>query len=224
MVDSVMAPVSNANCQEDVDEFLANLAAPHPVEPTTTEPLASPQQTVMDQLPESVRSILAVANFSALDVVDELDHQEANVVAYIGGYMLHKLKRGMCDGCQHSLCSTICPDDPTHEFLTEKNYEAATTGLTAPATALTDVLQSMEAEYRKIIDDCLTNYGIMNSLVTTVTKNVELSDITCNVCNVHKSIVRLFLTIRLHHTIKENNRSLSQGKKKNRKMLKLSHV
>ena len=223
MVDSVMAPVNNSNCQEDVDEFLANLAAPRPLQLTSTEP-CEPTVSTMQHLPESVRSLLSVANFTPLDVVEELDHQEANVSAYIGGYIIKKLRCVMCEDCVSSLTTNLDAHEPTHEFLMEKNYASATTGLTAPSTWLTDVLQGMEAEYRKVIDVCVSQCGVIRRLECAMTKNVDLSGISCGSCHVDKSIVRLFVTIRLHHTIKENNRSLSLGRKKNRKMLKLSHT
>lgn len=223
MVDAVLAPIKNSNCQEDVDVFLVNLAqAPKPV--TSAEAAVSPQQALLNQLPESARQVVAVCSFMPTDTDESLDHQEINVLAYIGGYIVRKLKKVMCSECTKKLATSIDPDEPSHEFLVKKNYEAAKTGLVAPSQCLVDALTNIESEYRNVISVCVSKCGVMNSLVTTMNKNVDLSEIHCDQCHVQNAIVYLMLTIRLHHTLKENNRSLSQSKRKNRKTLKFSHL
>ena len=66
--------------------------------------------------------------------------------------------------------------------------------------------------------------GVMSSLIACVEKDVDLQPIQCPECHVEKAVVHLMLTIRMHHSLKENNRRFRQAKRKNRKTLKFSHV
>ena len=225
MVDGVMTPICNSNCQEDVDKFLVNLATTRPT-PSPQGPLPAPSrhEALLSQLPDSVRQLMSVCTFLPPEEEESLDHQETNVVAYIAGYIMRKLKPTMCDDCRDALTCEIDPDEPSHEFLVKKNYASAKTGLVGPSVCLVEVLEKIDAKYRDVSESCLPNDSVMCTLVETINKHVDLTSVQCSQCHVEKGIVHLMMTIRLHHTLRENNRRISQEKRKSRKTMKFSHV
>ena len=121
MVDMVMVPSKQANCEEDVDKFLCSLEqmkkAPH-----TPSPVQSPEQTIMDTLPFSVRSIMSVCTILTATEQEELSSSECNILAYIGGYITRKLQKKCCPVCQNKIMGSVDNDNPNHAFISEKSY------------------------------------------------------------------------------------------------------
>ena len=105
----------------------------------------------------------------------------------------------MCDNCKAKLICSISSDNPSHEFIQRKQYESAKEGLFAPSRILSDVLQEIELEYRKIVEEVMIKEGVFGTLVSTIHKNVNLALICCNTCHVHKGVVYIMLKIRLNH-------------------------
>ena len=223
MVDSVMMPGKNANCEEDVDKFLLTLKNVDTVAPTPPTPIQPP--STMNNLPEAVKSVLAVC---ALPPDDGLTYQETNILAYIGGYIVRKLQKrnAICHECDEKIAGEIEEDDQRHQFLLKKNIQEAKVGLSAPSNDLLGVLQHLEIEYNKIIDECIRKQqGVKATLIATLLANGKLGRLRCSVCHLDKLIVHLMTNIRLHHTIKMANRSLKENKnRKNHKILKFSHM
>lgn len=203
-----MSPVHRSNCEEDVDKFLFSLAKERSAAAVTDDaetPTTSRLDSLLTQLPESVRQLLVAANFTVIEMIEGLDQQETNVLVYIAGYILKKLKHSMCNDCCLKLSGSLDASNKNHDFLLKKNYAEAKQGLTAPSQCLVSVLQLVELEYRKSIETCLTSEKVMSSLVDCVQKNVDFTPITCESCHTEVSILHLMLTIRMHHTLKEYN-------------------
>ena len=101
MVDSIMDKGSNSNCEADVDDFLLSLDVLKTRETGVDlfQEQISPYQALVAELPQSVRSILSVCSFTELldstenDEQQQLSTQELNVLAYIGGYIVRKLRK-----------------------------------------------------------------------------------------------------------------------------------
>lgn len=187
-------------------------------------PGPAPFQALLSKLPDSVKPIMSVCVFTPMDEGQALDHQETNVIVYIAGYIIRKLKPKMCDGCKEKLTCPLDPSNPSHEFLAKKNYEGARTGLVAPSDCMVEVLADIEQLYREVSEVCLPKTGVMETLVEAVHKDVSLTSITCTQCHVQKYVVCLMLTIRVHHTLRENNRLFRHTKRLNSITLKFRHV
>ena len=234
-----------SNCQEDIDEFLLTLdSLPNSNTNALFVPQPSPYVSLISNLPDSVRNILSLCSFQTeFQIEPNLEHvecdenefslAESNVLAYIGGYIIRKLRNKVCDVCVTHLVqnsSEISMDDENdHDqnlmFIRMKKYVGAKDGLILPSKSLLDVLLAMEKVYRSLIDEFMYSENVKVNLVSTISKKVTFGDLECDVCKSHSAIVHLMVTIRLHHTIKLANRSLMNDKsRRNRKVLKFSHL
>ena len=160
---------------------------------------------------------------------EELSLQEKNVITYIGGYIVKKLKQKvpLCESCLNKLICTDCEElnNSRFDFLKAKNYIDAKEGLQKPSSLLTDALEQCEIHYCKIIDDCIYLDGTKAALVSSIMNHVKFGHLMCETCKVHNVIVYIMVNIRLHHTIRQANVKLRDQKdRKNRKTMKFSHI
>ena len=154
---------------------------------------------------------------------ESLTFAEQNILAYIAGYIIRKVRRSICDVCVVNITTN---EKLEHNSLIDiKRYTEAKDGLISPSTQLLHALCSIEQEYRRVIDNTIYNNHVKASLLTHLESNAKLESITCQACNVHKMVLHIMINIRLHHTLRESNRSLLANKdRKNRKVLKFSHL
>lgn len=237
MVDSIMVPHSNTNCEEDIDEFLLSLDAINHAKQSQgdlfTVP-SSPYEDMVAQLPASVRNILSVCTFPTdLNLQERPDEnfsmQERNVLAYISGYIARKLRKKVCSMCEYKFVQIKDPVESEQMedlmLVREKKYAGAKDGLVVPSQLLIDGVSQIEAVYRCVIDDVMYLDSVKGALACRVLKNVSLEELQCDICNGHLAIIHLMLNVRIHHTLKEANRNLRHSKsRKNRKVLKFSHL
>lgn len=82
--------------------------------------------------------------------------------------------------------------------------------------------RDVELEYRKVAEPIL--HGVRNRLVCALDKATGAS-LSCDQCLCKTVLLNLIVTVRLHHSLKDNNRKFNttQGRK-NRNVLKLSNV
>ena len=99
--------------------------------------------------------------------------EESNVVAYVAGYIVKKLKGKICDSCidritiqDHDTIST----DETLSFIRKKQFESAKEGLVYPSLEPLSVLNEMESEYRRIIEQAIYGDNINATLVASLDK------------------------------------------------------
>ena len=117
MVHMVMIPSKGGNCEEDVDKFICTLkninkSTPPSLAPTPDEP------SIMDTIPWSVKSILSVCTLPTKDE-ESLKYQETNVLAYIAGYIVHKIKGKVCSSCTEKLLGIA--NNPSHDLIEMKS-------------------------------------------------------------------------------------------------------
>ena len=121
MVDAVMVPSSNTNCINDVDEFLLTLTSVDQKAPADQiAPHSSAYDRLLEDLPASVRDLLSVCSLPPEEETS-LDKQEFNVIAYIAGYIVRKLRKVVCNICVANITSEICDENEFHEFIKKKN-------------------------------------------------------------------------------------------------------
>ena len=222
MVERIMIPSSNGNCQEDVDAFLFTLKGNECLRSTMFDESPAPQDP---EIPESIRSLMAVFT---LPETSSLSTEEDNILVYIAGYVARKVSPKVCEGCRGQLCATFDADNPNHVFLGAKSHAGAKHGgLVVPSEALVSVCSEAEQIYRDKCEQLLNSSSVRMRLITAITKGVgiHLTEACSQSCPLLKMVVAIFVNIRLNHTLKENNCSFSESVgKKNRKLLKLQHV
>ena len=159
---------------------------------------------------------------------EDISFQEVNVITYIGGYIVRKLRPKVCSVCQELLVVSdkdSMSTNPNTSFLMIKNHQDAKEGLLCPSVELTNCLTSCESHYRKVLDDFVYETGVKRKLVSSLMSEVDTSKLSCVSCRLPQLIVQLFINIRFHHTLREMNRNLQEPKsRKNRKLLKFSHM
>ena len=198
-----------------------------PASPDVLLPSPPSNSTAHDpELPDEVRSLMSVFAMPDIPVPeDTLSLQEGNVLTYIGGYIVRKLCSKVCTDCAEKMTSEADVENPNHMFLVEKNYSHAKEGLKVPSDILVQCLESIEKEYIRVIDDNVFKDGVKKILVGSILKYVNMEELVCEYCKCHLSIVNLYVNIRLHHSIRLANRQLrDQKERKNRKVLKFSHM
>lgn len=227
MVDAVMIPSKGSNCKEDVDDFLLTLKGigsnVNTTPPSNDTPDMQHQPNTND-IPASVTSILSLCSFQ-FATNEALSDTECNIVAYIAGYLCRKVSGKICQSCKELLKANLDAENPSHVFLNHKNYgDTAGEGLIVPSPSLHHFVEVLELEYRKIAEPVIHMSNVRSRLVTALDK-ITGDSMTCKQCPCKPMLINLFVTVRLHHTLKEGNRHFktSQGRK-NRKVLKFSHL
>ena len=226
MVDAVMVPSCNSNCQDDIDDFLLTLGSINKkkhVQPLLPSPTA--YDVMVKTLPENLKSLLKVGPFP-VEETDPLSKQEKNTIAYICGYIIRKVRNLICGACQIKLIiSGDSKENDCLDFIKLKKHSGAKDGLISPSSVLISVVSRLEIEYRKIIDDLVYSDHVKARLVLHLCKQVSLVPVSCKSCHFEVMLLHILINIRFHHTLKEANSTLSTSKsRKNRKVLKFSHL
>ena len=220
MVDSVMVPSKLSNCEADVDNFLCSLEhVKEAVSPVVSTAAQTP--SITDSICWSVKSILSVCKLPGEDEYAQgLSVQENNILAYIGGYIVRKIKGKVCNTCSNKIVGQVEPDNPNHEFIAAKSYGK----LQSPSKLLLGTVQLLELKYRKVIASLIHQKCIKAKLICELSKLENLQKLKCELSHLDILVLHL-VNIRLHHTIKEINQNLRDNKdRKNRKTLKFSHL
>ena len=91
--------------------------------------------------------------------------------------------------------------------------------------SLLEVVEQLEQEYRKVLESVTHMLRVRKRIVTTLDKNVPGDSMARTQCDCKELVLNLFVTVRLHHSLKENNMRLTSGKgHRNRKVLKFNHA
>ena len=155
---------------------------------------------------------------------DSLTDKDKNVCTYIAGYLSKKLQeKETCPQCQLLLQGQIdsCPDKV---FLTLKQYASVDKGLRVPSPILATVVAEMERVYRRSADVFFqkkVHRTIADRLMQHANSIISCNDTKCEFTSI---VVNMYTKIRIHYTIKLKNREMDEQKRKNRKVLKLSHL
>lgn len=250
---------SRSNCELDFDKFvglISLLTAKHnnPDKsqlPTTTDSAVSPDsQNVL-----SADSSTAAISTESVDDFDTdfnvcndwsqvcaLTDVDANVIAYIAGYMMRKAsRRSNCEKCltEYSQCVQKTRDglydSAAHAlFVKLKTFDWAKHGLVVPSPALFNLCCTLERIVSFDIEQLCYGSNVMCNLKQCILTSVDVYsvDIDC-ACTEHKRqqldyFVSLYSRVRIHHYVRIRNRELKQfaqtaKMKRNRKTKKFSH-
>lgn len=161
---------------------------------------------------------------------DNSNSRQLNILAYIAGYIIRKVKVRLCEGCVDLITGQMDINNEAHQFLAHKLYDGAKTGLLTPSETFLHVLDWLEAQFNQFIAHTVHMDSVRERLVLRLSKLPEHFGFSCpnmaSPCKLLDVTLQLFITIRLHHTLKCNNRDFAQANKarRNRKTLKFSHM
>ncbi len=168
IVDAVLLPSHHKNCVDDLDTFLIQLGSlQNKAAVSPAVPVVSSYEMMLANMPPTARCVFSVCTSQEND---ELSKQEKNIVAYISGYMVRKLRKCMCEGC-FLYCTTGADDcDEDLDFITVKRYEEAKDGLISPSLSLVRTVCQLEAEYREVVENVILSDNAKSTLFSTLSK------------------------------------------------------
>ena len=125
------------------------------------------------------------------------------VVAYIAGYMVQRLENKVCAQCHTHIRGTLQVGNEAHRFLANKQYQHVKTGLTVASAFIEDTVGNMEKVFCEVAKTAVYRDRVKAKIVTAISKLPCLRFLLCkNVgadrCNLDKTVVHLFVTMRLH--------------------------
>ena len=142
-------------------------------------PAAGPNLPAMDSLPPQARSVVVASNTCVPEADEMLSLQEDNVLAYIAGYIVRRLRHKLCTECQEKVVSTTDTKNQNHDFLVKKSYAGAKHGLTVPSDKTLDTVKQRELELRKAVVRAVVADHVKQTLASELSKNVDVTSLAC---------------------------------------------
>ena len=223
-VDSLFSTCSNnSNCEDDIDKFLLQFGTG-----VTTSHCSASRHCLLGTNSEPVFPLAHNAELLGIDrEPPELCQVEQNIVVYLAGYLAKKaMKKYNCHSCE-TLWQNTDPSSAGYTHLKNKQYSHLIDGgLFMPSSLLVSFVSVLEITFRSEIPEIIHNGKIREKFITKVNKGDKLPEISCNECSeVQSYMVHLYFIIRIHHVLREQNRTFSEpGRKRNRKTMKLLHI
>lgn len=217
MVDKLILSSNTKNCKDDIDSFLFGLQSI-----TTAKCTPKSNQQQKDHI------ISTPDQDEYQNVPSLLDIQESNVLAYIAGYIFVKtISPKLCQPCAQSLVD-VRTSHEHHLFIANKQYSESCK-LHIPSELVMNLSSELEHSYTSVCESMLHKDPVKASLIDYLMQNATVLFPSCSSdeakCNIVLLFSKLFVTIRPHHSLRESNRNFCVANtKRNRKVLKLSHV
>ena len=220
----ILAAIPSSNCAYDSDVMLSTLArlssdvcrSTHREEPAAKRPRL-----------ESAPMVLSADDFETPSAV-------TNVLTYIGGYLVKKLRDAQhvtCERCLSALINTemnVVDDGQLYLHMRAYSHvKGAFGGLIAPSPVFTNFLKQVENVFGRRIGELLTSSSLLEELTQHVLDDVPLAMV--NMCSSHPevigSLLRLYLRCRLFYYFRHETRRLIEIKKckRNRKAQAVMH-
>lgn len=216
-VTQLLRPLSSrSNCADDGDDVLLGTEMSFRKTGPESELDESVNLTIKeDTVDEVIRSVLEDDNSVRFNCI------QVEALAYIGGFILHKLKtESVCEECYASLA-----DSRVSVFIKHMNFDFSTRGLLQPSPAFLRALCDWEKAFMKNVSVACHLTGVMAYLKSVIPFHLLNYVLSCHCENLHTKIATLFLRIRLHHHCKVVNQKMSsvavQNHNKGRKLKKL---
>ncbi|KAK7497615.1 hypothetical protein BaRGS_00011255 [Batillaria attramentaria] len=154
---------------------------------------------------------------------------EKNVLGYIAGYIGRKLFPKLCIGCNDILKAPAPGNETDDLFILNKQYtQTQGAGLFVPSRGFREELQVLEAAYIRHIDGLLYCSGLKDQLTKILKEHLVRGVLVCPSkpsCELEARVIKLFINVRLHATLKDSNQSFSQkGFKRNKKLMKVNYL
>ena len=224
MVDAVLRQSKTSNCLEDGEKFLVSLDAMGNTPQVDPSPLQNIPLPVQHQDGDNA----TLMNVAFMFPSEQLNTVEKNVLTYISGYIVRKIRKKVCEQCCRILTGSL-QGNVNETFLKEKQFSGLSGGgLVIPSDILVSTVEHLETVFKQSAEQLLYMNRCRARMISRMLKDSEHNDsLTCpaGVChNMPHYIIQLFVSIRLYFILKDNNRHFaSERGRQNRKVLKLSH-
>lgn len=227
MIDQIFIHSPNSNCEEDSDNFLLHLCNLKPNQHNTAATYIThePPETV-DQIPldEEVQSLLHILPSDSLCNLGVHKAREG-VLTYIAGFIARRLTScSLCLQCQGLVKGQLTGAE--HEmFICLKQLPGCSAGLVVPTKELVELVKQLEGAFCLNFVHVVRMEKVMARLVVALGRVVN-TRLVCvqGKCSLINSIIMLFCKIRVHFALKLCTLSFVQKGRKNKKIIKLTHV
>ncbi|GFO09150.1 transposable element p transposase [Plakobranchus ocellatus] len=161
VIDQLFVTSDRKNCEDDVDHFLINLATMRKHTDTSSH--------------DSRDDPNACEIISPTELPQDIGLQTENVVTYIGGFIVKKLKNKLCPDCVNALTGNIHTESPSHALLQSKQYSKdCTVGLHAPSDLLVSICMTIEKHYLLLCGHILHNTNIRQHLCSRLLSKITM--------------------------------------------------
>ena len=112
-----------------------------------------------------------------------------------------------------------------YTFVHEKTYKEGGS-LVLPILRMANFVEHLKTMFCAIFEGIIYMLFVLNRLCKSAEEHSEFLSCKQKKCSVRiRSVVKLYIKVRIHHVLKMSNMNTSENKsgKHNRKMLKLSH-
>ncbi|KAK7465210.1 hypothetical protein BaRGS_00037614, partial [Batillaria attramentaria] len=218
--------VEQAECDRDPGPAL-EAEDPGPMLDPAEEP-GIPQHDVVDRDTDLDTDLLTLALPCPLQTTAKdplLEKAEKNALTYVTGYLVKKISDKVCEQCKASLTGSLTGSE-SEILLTNKQYEGLEQGLSIPSELVRKSVEALETVYSQNIERVLPTPKVKAQLLGLLQNEIG-SDLACpaGTCDMKENVIRLFINVRLNHSLKVINLSFSnKSLKRNKKLMKLSHV
>lgn len=227
MLCNALCSSDKKNCEDDADHFLLTLKSVT----TTNHHQSNAIQQVAATTSSRGNIIHTIEHdYSTFDMrgtITDIQHQQKNILSYIGGYILYKIEESLCDECCRQAILKNIPEQPEYEWLKLKDYGVKNGGsLKVPSQLIVNLLDAIENVYSKVVENIIHLPKVKSKIHEAILRSLPtLESETAKCCNLGQKVMELYTTIRLHHSLKLLNEELTANPKARcRKLLKLQHL
>ena len=148
---------------------------------------------------------------------------------YMAGYLLRKIPVNKCSECTSQLLIEMPlanEDDQRYEFVKNKTLKEIGS-LLYPTPYMISFVEDLENTFNATFEYITHMPSVLDRLCKYADKYCSFLDCQANECLMRlKGMVKLYMKVRIVHALKKSNTQNveTKGLKRNRKMLKLSHL
>ena len=150
-----------------------------------------------------------------------------SIIAYISGYIVRKRRSKFCTACQDKFTLRNDASQPSQLFLFLKAYSDAQEGLFAPSIELRQLIPDLECPYRAGYLSILHMNWVRERLISNLlVEKPATVTVECwgHECQPKQLIVNLFVSIKIHHSLKNVTEHCSRNKvRRNWKQMEFIH-
>ena len=204
-VDALLTVSRKSNCQEDMDSRLFGLESlageqytssreEDGVSTSSSDPKEQENQSSACHIEITDHDYGQIVNTTEMSAI--LEKQEANVLTYIGGYIVRRCVDKVCSSCASLMKAEIDPNESSHQLILMKNYKLeAGQGLTVPSRIVISMVQAAEKAFNEQINGRIQYRGIKTKMMGVLSAACEAEFVDCT-CQSKSSMLKLFLNIR----------------------------
>ena len=207
---SNLLTVISGNCEADNNETLLHLSN---LENTNIPSFAT----------GSIKKPLTITSTDYASEDMQLRIVRENAIAYVAGYLLRKaFEKHKCSKCATLANENLDSDRST--FLFFKAYQTDASmfgGLVSPSSQMLAYVTILEDKFVTYFSSLKKSVGIGNDVLHQLKQIGFIAP-----CNkfYHDYLLRLFIRMRIYYSLKYINRDLASSKRKNMKLVKVSHL